>query len=52
MVCIVAAVVLTIAFRWLLVRVRLESELGPRVVIYPSLVTLFACSIWLLAFRY
>jgi hypothetical protein len=52
MVCIVAALVLTIAVRWLLVRVGLESELGLRVVIYPSLVALFACSIWLLVFRY
>jgi YtcA family len=52
MVCIVAALVLTIAVRWLLIRTRLETELGPRVIVYPSMVVLFACSIWLFAFRY
>ena len=50
-VCIAAAIALTIAARWLLVHARLESELGPRVIIYPSMVTLFACGIWLVWFR-
>ncbi|MBV9503960.1 MAG: hypothetical protein JO323_03035 [Acidobacteriia bacterium] len=52
MVCILAGVVLTLAARAALIRVRLESELGPRLVVYPSMVTLFACTIWLVLFRY
>ena len=52
MVCIAAAVVLTLAVRFLLIRVRLDNELGPRIIIYPSMVTLFACTMWLVFFRY
>ena len=52
MICILAGVVLTLAARSALIRVRLESELGPRLVVYPSMVTLFACTIWLVLFRY
>jgi YtcA family len=50
-VCIAAAIVLTMAARWLFVLAKLERELGPRVIIYPSMVTLFACAIWLIGFR-
>jgi len=52
MVCIAAAVILTLAARFLLIRARLDNELGPRIIIYPSMVTLFACTIWLVFFRY
>ena len=48
--CIAAGVVLTLGVRLVLVRLRLDGELGPRIVIYPSLVTLFACATWLLFF--
>jgi YtcA family len=51
-VCIVAAILLTLAVRWLLIRVRLDAELGPPVLVYPSMVALFACSMWLVFFRY
>ena len=51
MICIVAAILLTIAVRGLLARVNLEADLGPRALIYPSMVTLFACGIWLVLFR-
>jgi hypothetical protein len=51
-ICILAAVVLTIAVRYLLTWARIESELGPRIIIYPSMVTLFACTIWLVWFQY
>ena len=50
--CIVAAVLLTLAARFVLIRARLDGELGPRVVIYPSMVALFACAIWLVLFDY
>ncbi|HEY6340049.1 MAG TPA: YtcA family lipoprotein [Bryobacteraceae bacterium] len=52
MLCLVAAILLTAALRWLFVRVNIETELGPRVIIYPSLVTLLTCGIWLICFRY
>jgi len=44
----VAGILLTLAVRYLLVRVHLDEELGPRVIIYPSMVALFACVIWLI----
>lgn len=52
MLCLLGAVILTTGARFLLIRAGLESELGPRIVIYPSLLTLFACGIWLLLFQY
>ena len=52
MLCIAAAVLLTLAARFVLIRARLDGELGPRVVIYPSMVALFACAIWLVVFDY
>jgi hypothetical protein len=52
MLCIAAAVLLTLAARFILIRARLNGELGPRVVIYTSMVTLFACAIWLVVFDY
>ncbi len=52
MICIAAAAVLTLAARFLLIRVGLEGQVGPRLIVYPSIVTLFACTIWLLFFQY
>jgi len=50
--CMVAGILLTVVARALLVRSRLESELGPLIVIYPSLAAFFACALWLLCFRH
>lgn len=52
LICIAAAILLTLVLRWVLVLVRLDAELGPRVIVYPSMVALLACSIWLICFRY
>jgi len=52
MFCIVGAIVLTLAVRFLLLRAGLDEELGPRVIVYPSMVALIACAIWLVWFRY
>lgn len=52
MFCIVGAIVLTLAVRFLLVRAGLDGELGPRVIVYPSMAALIACAIWLVWFRY
>jgi hypothetical protein len=51
MVCLTIAVVGTFVVRFLLVRLRLESEVGPLVVFYPSLLTLMTCLLWLGYFR-
>jgi len=52
MLCIAGAVLLTLAARFVLIRARLDGELGPRVVVYPSMAALFACAIWLVFFDY
>ncbi|MBV9770391.1 MAG: hypothetical protein JOZ32_12530 [Bryobacterales bacterium] len=52
MVCVAAAAVLTLAARFLLIRLGLDDQLGPRLIVYPSMVTLFACTIWLVFFQY
>ena len=51
MVCLTAGVVLTFAIRFVLVRLRLESEVGPLALFYPSLVTLLTSLVWLVYFR-
>jgi len=51
MVCLTIAVVGTFAIRFVMVRLKLESEVGPLVVFYPSLVTLMTCLLWLGYFR-
>jgi hypothetical protein len=52
MLCIGLSVLLTLAVRFLLIRARLEPDLVPRVIVYPSMVALFACALWLLFFDY
>lgn len=50
--CVLGGLILTFAARFLFLKVGIESELGPRIIIYPSMLTLFACGIWLFGFRY
>jgi hypothetical protein len=51
MICLTIAVVLTFVVRYLLVRLRIESEVGPLALFYPSLLTLLTCTLWLAYFR-
>jgi len=51
MICLIIAVVLTFAVRYLLIRLRLESEVGPLALFYPSLLTFFTSVLWLVWFR-
>ncbi len=51
LICLTIAVVLTFVVRYLLVRVRLESEVGPLACFYPSLLTLLTGVLWLVYFR-
>jgi hypothetical protein len=51
MICMAIGVVLTFAIRYVLVKLHLESEVGPLALFYPSLLTLLTCLIWLGNFR-
>jgi hypothetical protein len=51
MICLTIALVLTFAVRYLLVRLRLEPEVGPLALFYPSLLTLLTSLLWLVYFR-
>ncbi|WP_103934851.1 YtcA family lipoprotein [Bryocella elongata] len=51
MLCLLIGTVLTFVARILLVRSRLETEVGPLALFYPSLLTLCACLLWLIFFR-
>jgi hypothetical protein len=51
LICLVIAVVLTFAVRYLLLRLHLESEVGPLALFYPSLLTLLTSLLWLANFR-
>jgi hypothetical protein len=51
LVCLTIAIVLAACLRWLLLRLRLESEVGPLALFYPSTVILFTCMLWLIFFR-
>ncbi len=51
MLCLTLAVVIAFIVRYLLVRYRLESEVGPVALFYPSVVVLFTCLLWLIFFR-
>jgi hypothetical protein len=51
MLCLAIALPLTFAVRAVLVRFRLEDQVGPLVLIYPCLVLLFTNLLWLIFFR-
>ena len=51
MICLTLAVVIAFVVRYLLLRYRLESEVGPVALFYPSVVVLFSCLLWLIFFR-
>jgi hypothetical protein len=49
--CGVIGILLTIAARLLFVRIRLEEQLSPLILVYPCLAAFFTFSLWLLLFR-
>jgi hypothetical protein len=51
MVCLIIGVMLAACLRWLLLRLRMESDVGPLALFYPSAVVLFTCGLWLIFFR-
>ena len=51
MVCLAAAVVLTFVVRYLLLRFKIERDVGPLALFYPSSVVLFTSLLWLIFYR-
>ncbi len=51
MVCLVIGVFLTFGLRLLLLRTRMEAEVGPLALFYPCAVILFTGLLWLIFFR-
>jgi len=51
MVCLTAGVILAFVARAILVRFRLETEVGPLALFYPCVVVLMTCLLWLIFFR-
>ncbi len=51
MICLTLAVVLTFVVRFGLVKLHLETEVGPLALFYPSLLTLLTSVLWLGYFR-
>jgi YtcA family len=49
--CIALGTVLAVVARHVFIRINLDAELGPGILIYPSLAALFAFTIWLIFFR-
>ena len=51
MICLTTAVILAFFARKLLVHRKLESQVGPVAIFYPSMVVSFSCLLWLILFR-
>ena len=51
MICLTAGVILAFVARFLLLRYRLENEVGPLALFYPCIVVFSTCLLWLIFFR-
>ena len=51
MLCLTISVALAFVVRYLLLRYKLESEVGPLAIFYPSAVIFLTCALWLIFFR-
>ena len=51
MICLTAGVILAFVSRVILLRYRLETEVGPLALFYPCVVVLSTCLLWLIFFR-
>ena len=51
MICLTAGVILAFAARFVLIRFRLETEVGPLALFYPCVVILMTCLLWLFFFH-
>jgi hypothetical protein len=51
MVCLTIAVILTFGVRYLLLRYKIEQDVGPLALFYPSSVILLTSLLWLIFYR-
>ena len=51
MICLTAGVILAFIVRFILLRYRLETEVGPLALFYPCVVILMTSLLWLIFFR-
>jgi hypothetical protein len=51
MVCLTVAVILTFGVRYLLLRYKIEQNVGPLALFYPSSVVLLTSLLWLIFYR-
>ena len=51
MICLAIAVILAFIVRAVLIRLHLETDVGPLALFYPSVVVLFTSVLWLIFFR-
>ena len=51
MICLTAGVILAFVARSILLRYRLETEVGPLALFYPCVVILMTCLLWLFFFH-
>ncbi|WP_263351404.1 YtcA family lipoprotein [Acidicapsa acidisoli] len=51
MICLTTSVILIFGVRYLLVRYKVEQDVGPLALFYPSAVILLTCLMWLILFR-
>jgi hypothetical protein len=49
--CLLGAILLALMSRFVFSWVRVESLLGPLVLVYPMLVVAYSCGLWLLLYR-
>jgi hypothetical protein len=51
MICLTAGVILAFVVRAILLRYRMETEMGPLALFYPCVVILMTCLLWLIFFH-
>jgi hypothetical protein len=51
LICLAVGTVGTVLMRYLFAALRLESHLGPLILIYPCLLLLLSCAVWILFFQ-
>lgn len=49
--CIVLGITFSALSYWIFVRLRIEKEVKPSIVVYPCLAAFFAFTLWLILFR-
>jgi hypothetical protein len=51
LICMAAGTAGAVAFRYLFAAVKLEPHLGPLILVYPCLVVMLSCLVWLFFFK-